>query len=547
MDRPRVRGRRPGIIKAPVFPLIAVATFCAVTLAILGGNLLPSEQPFSSDEGLHAMWALSMANDLRTHRLDAFWRDLNRQGRWPPLGAMLQLPVILCAAPAPQMHRIAILLMLPLALIPLWFLGGLLAPNRAWEPVAGMAACLLALTSPGLLAVACRAMLEVPCIGLSYAAYACYLIAVTSKRPRVLLPGGFLLVGAFFCKWQYGALTTLVTFADLLIRTGPRPMAILRDRSTWRFYGPSIVTLGLWMSNPVHARDFLLYATWGNSGVQFLTQETIRFWLRLCWWYYNAGPVPSCLCALGFLLAFGRLRSPAWRVILLHTTLAYLINAMRPSTATHMGLWFGSGMWILGAGGLTWTLARLSRTVTALPRVAPALVAAGFAVAWCATVSLILPPVVRDAPSWQIYDWIRDHAHPSERIVTVGAWTGILNPYSLQWRYMARDGISYEDLSLEEWPPPERPRQGVHWRLPWQIRKARVNTFESLRPLEQLQVARTSALFLVRSRDNPLNPEDQPMADILGPDSRWQVVDQWEHGLGGDVRLLRKIGPPRGE
>lgn len=564
--------------------LITVAAFCAADLWVLGGDLRHSDWAFGSDEGLHAMWARSLATDLQRGDLAAFARDLYRQDRWPPLSKLLQVPLILLLPPSANAHRLAILTLLPLALVPFWLLGCHVArrhrdkpgtgggyqsggeerrspvavavepvptsrgtPGAPWgavTAVGGMLACLFALTSPEYLGMGTSVMVELPGLAILMGAYYCYLRGVAGADRRHATWGGWLLTAAWFCKWQYGMLATLVTLADLLLAHGLRPGRALRAPHLWRFYAPALICVGAWMANPVKLREYLMYTTWWRWGPSLLSGERTLFWLRLLWDAYTAGPVAALLCGLGLLTALLRPRDPAHRLLILHAAGAFALTIMRHGQDWHVGLWYAPPLWVLGAGFAAGVVSRASSRGRAWEVVAVGLVVALFAV--LAPTSVTRARSVRDnwvypERYWQVYDWIGARTSPEDRIVTLGGWTGPLNPFAMMWWFMVHRGSIYEELEVREWPPPEPPRPGRRWRLPWRVR-LEGHPEAPMGAVEALERGGTTALVVLSFPPEPLNADQRKiLGQVLRPGSPWRLTDSWRPAWGGEARLYRKL------
>ena len=300
--------------------LVALVVVLAAAFAwLVYVRVIRADLPLSYDEAAHALFALSIAQDLRTHDAFALAYDIYRQVYWPPLHS-----VIVGTAFTAFGDRIAVaraVSAVTYALIPIALLaaGRVLYPRedpaRGW--VTGGVAALLAVATPALIPFASLAFLELPAllaVTLTLLAYFVAERAVERPRRRALVAAGVLL--AYFLKTNYGILLVLVLALDAVIdaRLSVRRLLSARNAyvvipigivlAAWFAYLPKIVaTIQALVNRPAGGVD-----PWTLEGLLFYPGSLLDF---------AGSPVMLAVLLAGVVGAWGLRRFPNVRLLLL--------------------------------------------------------------------------------------------------------------------------------------------------------------------------------------------------------------------------------------
>ncbi|MBC7289552.1 MAG: hypothetical protein H5T86_16210, partial [Armatimonadetes bacterium] len=150
--------------------MLALPLFAAQL--ILGmAAVAAGEKGLSADEAVHASYAAAIVHDLRHCDLRGFWLDIYDQGRWPPLGAVIQTPVLAIGGVNEPAHRIAMLVwLLPAGL--LYAAAAAASTSRPMAaPIAAALTCLFLLTCRTALLTSFSVLYEIPGVAVMLAAY----------------------------------------------------------------------------------------------------------------------------------------------------------------------------------------------------------------------------------------------------------------------------------------------------------------------------------------------------------------------------------------
>jgi 4-amino-4-deoxy-L-arabinose transferase-like glycosyltransferase len=308
--RRRVRGTAGvGEASYSTLSLAAVVAASLVSGWLVFAHLLLPAPSAGWDEAAHALRGLLIAHDVRELDVPAFLHDSYRQVYWPPIHAWLVGAAILIAGPSIEAARFVSVLAFVLLALTLFFVARTLQPRYA--DLAGGVAAALALTSPGIIAFAARAMLELPgllalsCTLLVY----CRLAHAESASPRAHMLVGVLVMVTYLVKLNYGILLMISIGLARLIDAHFRPRRLL----TWQnFYTalPVIVLSAIWFAYPQK-----LIVTWDT----LVNEPTGRAEAQGV-----AGP-------LYYPLAILRLSGSPWMGILLLASLAFAWKRRRES------------------------------------------------------------------------------------------------------------------------------------------------------------------------------------------------------------------------
>ncbi len=201
------------------------------------------------DPAAHGLSAVDLADALRRVDLPGFLDGINRQVTWPFVGPLLLAPFLAIAGPGYRVGDAAAAALCFAAVLALFAAGTALHPRRgAWV---GLAAAVLALTSPQFQAYATLTMLEMPGTLLVTVASFAYLKSRDGSRPWAAA-AGVVSAALFLCKYNYGLLWLIPVFLHEADHWR-------RERGlTWMALASGILTAPLWR-HPF-ARLLMVYA-----------------------------------------------------------------------------------------------------------------------------------------------------------------------------------------------------------------------------------------------------------------------------------------------
>lgn len=435
---------------------LAASAAAQVALAVmLARGPLPG---LNVDDALHALAGAATWHDVVRLDLRSLYLDIYDQGRWPPLGGILQWPALAIFGPAEATHRLGILMWL-VPCVAAWAAAARAATREtasaAW---AGVIVVPLALSSQTLLVASASVLCEAPGLALMLGAYVAAHTAWRERRAYWFWLGGLLLAGAWFTKWQYGIVATL---ALVVVFLRQRWLGGRTSGEIWLFV-PSAVLLALWLASPYHLREMLMYLLWKPASTGKLTEHAIDF----LWSVAGASLIAKANLAVtlvGLGLAVRLPGSPAKTALAVHIVVAVLASGLK-DLSLRTGLWIAVPAWALAAAGWGHLLAaRLPQKVarTALPSAGvlailvvlhTALTVSGNFRSWAA----LQEPWHRPAAQH-----IAAEIPLGARLLTVGCWQEFISPWhiklqmlSLNWhqRFAMRD-VKIAEYPSFEWEP----------------------------------------------------------------------------------------------
>ncbi|HEX6052611.1 MAG TPA: hypothetical protein VFZ21_25275, partial [Gemmatimonadaceae bacterium] len=287
-----------------------------------------ADLPLSYDEGAHALFGLTIANDLRRGDVLALAYDMYRQVYWPPLHS-----VIVGMAFVVSGERIAVarsVSLLAYALIPLVLLvaGRVMWPRdepvRGW--VTGGVAGVLAVATPALIPFASLAFLELPAllaVTLTILAYFLSERALDRPRRRALIAAGVVL--AYFLKTNYGILLVVVLALDALFDTRCSIRALFSRRYAYVVVPLAIVFASWFAYPPKVAATVRAMVNIPAGGVSPWTLEGLLFYPASLLDFAGSKAMLAVLLA-GLVGAWGLRRLPNVRFLLLLAAVQFLLG-----------------------------------------------------------------------------------------------------------------------------------------------------------------------------------------------------------------------------
>lgn len=450
---------------------LAAGAVAQVALAVmLARGPLPG---LNVDDALHALAGAATWHDVVRLELRSLYLDIYDQGRWPPLGGILQWPALAIFGPAEANHRLGILMWL-VPCIAAWAAAARAAAREAYSAAwASVIIVLLALSSQTLLVASASVLCEVPGLALMLGAYVAAHTAWRERRAYWFWLGGLLLAGAWFTKWQYGIVATLALV-----------VVFLRQRwSGGRTYGeiwlfaPSAVLLALWLASPYHLREMLMYLLWRPAS----TGKLAGHFMDLLWSAADACWVAKANLAVtlvGLALAVRLPGSPARTALGVHFIVAALGSGLK-DLSLRTGLWIAIPAWALAAAGWGQLLAarlpqRLVRTALACTGALAVFVALQTALTVSANFrswAALQDPLPRPAAQY-----IAAEIPLGARLLTVGCWREFISPWHIKLQMLSLNWhkrFAMRDMKIAEYP-------SFEWE-PWRVWRPSVPALFKLR------------------------------------------------------------------
>jgi 4-amino-4-deoxy-L-arabinose transferase-like glycosyltransferase len=199
------------------------------------------------DEAAHALQGALVTHDLRAHDLMSLLFDSYRQVWWPPMHSWLLSGAFLIAGSSMETARAVSVLAFVLLVPTLFLVARTVAPRQG--VLAGSVSAALALTSPGLIALAAQSMLELPgllALSLTTLVY-CWLERHPDARPRTHMFLGACTTLTYLVKSSCGVLLIISIVLTKLIAAGFRPRRLLTKQNLYAVL-PLAVFSAIWFA-----------------------------------------------------------------------------------------------------------------------------------------------------------------------------------------------------------------------------------------------------------------------------------------------------------
>jgi 4-amino-4-deoxy-L-arabinose transferase-like glycosyltransferase len=259
-------------------------------------NLVLLHRPPFWDEAAHALKGALIAHDLREGDLLGFLFDSYRQVYWPPLHSSLVAIAFLLTGPSLEAARAVSVVAFVLLAPTLFLVGRTVDPRHG--VLAGSVAAALSLTSPGLIALAAKGMLELP--GLLVLSLTMLIYCWLERHPRAPLGAHALLgvctVVTYLIKSNYGVLLVIGIALTKLIAVGFRPHRLLTRPNLYAVL-PLVIFCAIWFAYPPKVvatwnalvnRPYGGVAAWGLAGLLFYPRVLIdlsgSWWMSIILW-----------------------------------------------------------------------------------------------------------------------------------------------------------------------------------------------------------------------------------------------------------------------
>lgn len=279
----------------PTVALTAVLAASLVTGWLVFVRLvLPGRQP-EWDEAAHALQGALIAHDLRALDLMSLLFDSYRQVWWPPMHSWLVSGAFLIAGPSMETARAVSVLAFVLLAPTLFLVARTVEPRHG--VLAGSVSAALALTSPGLIALAAENMLELPgllALSLTTLVY-CTLERYPDARPRTHMLLGVCTTLTYLLKSNYGILLIISIVLTKLIVVGFRARRLLTKQNLyavlplavfgaiWFAYLPKVVSTWYALINEASGEEAR-----GLLGLLFYPRAIVHlsgsWWMSLLLW-----------------------------------------------------------------------------------------------------------------------------------------------------------------------------------------------------------------------------------------------------------------------
>lgn len=441
---PRPQGMEPGTSGSRSRTALALAFTAVVVASIAAGclvfvKLVLLNQLAGWDESAHALQGALIAHDLREGDVSAFVFDTYRQVYWPPLNSWLVAAAFLVGGPSLEAARAVSVLCFVLLAPTLFLVARIVEPRHG--VVAGCLAASFALTSPGLVGLAARVMLEVP--GLL--ALSCTMLVYCAlERDSGARPGAHALLGTavlltYLLKANYGVLLVIGIVLARLIAVRFRVRLLLTRRNLYAVL-PLVMFCLVWFAYPPKIAwtwNALVNQPWGGEAARGLAG--LLFFPRAIAELSGSWMMAAILWAG---LAF------AWRVrdqpgipflALLALTLFAIAEVHHTKVDRHILPMFAPMFVLSGVAGArlwAWLRARGEGATTAA------------VVALLACVAFVHASALAD-PRWawrphrlwvDVLDHISTQARESPPVLVLGTRTARPQPPSLDW-YLVSEGL----------------------------------------------------------------------------------------------------------
>jgi hypothetical protein len=438
-------------------PVLA-ATFVAQAVLTVGMAHGPVGG-LNVDDAMHALAGASVLHDLVHLDFRSLLVDLWDQGRWPPLGSVLQLPTLAVLGISAAGHRMAILvLLLPTVVVMAAAAKGMVEEEDG--PWAMVIVGGLALSSGVLLITSASVLYEVPGMAVVIGAYLAANEGWKTRKAGWFWLGSVLLAAAWFTKWQYGIVATVALLAAGIVRKRRGEEGVAAGDF---LYVVPIVTLVVWFLSAYHVREFGLYMLWQPSSLGKLSRYAMQYGGAAV----HGGWVTRINVALTFVgLALAGpivLRTPLGVALATHVMVAALGSGSK-DMSDRIGLWIVLPAWVLAGAGWARFVGR--RGEWAKKAAGP--LAVGAIVILVAGGSATRQ--VHLMHGWHAYggDWYEPEAQYvaetvplGARLATIGGWRRYISPFHIRWqilrlhwdeRYSQRRARIVESPSLD-WMP----------------------------------------------------------------------------------------------
>jgi hypothetical protein len=478
------------------------ATFAVqvvLTVGLAGGSIAG----FNVDDAMHAVAGAAVLHDLARADLRSLAVDIWDQGRWPPLGSLLQLPTLAVLGVTEAAHRMAILVLLLPAMAVLAAAAKLLTED---EEGAGPWACAIVaglVLSSGIMRITSASVLyEMPGMALAIGAYVAAHLGWKSRKAGWFWAGSVLLAAAFFTKWQYGIVGTVALLAAGTVRKRRGEPGVAA--ADYLFVAP-FVTLLIWFVSAYHVREFGLYMLWRPSEAGKLGVYLHRFAAEAMHggWATRIN-VAATLAGLAMAAPLV-LRTPLGVALATHVVLATLGSGTK-DLSDRIALWIAMPAWVLAAAG--W--ARVIAGTGTWARKAAGPVALGALIA-LGTAGMTARQVHRmqTAPPHG-GDWFEPEARYvaetapfGKRLATIGGWRRFVSPFHIQWHMLRRywdKPFSLRKLEVAEAPAVDWEPWRIRWSDPWAVFALRR---DAARPRRELVPPEYVAIMRLRGGTDP--------------------------------------------
>lgn len=423
--------------------LALAAVFAASVAAgcVVFGELVLLHQRPLYDEAAHALQGALIAHDIRVGDLQAFLYDSYRQIYWPPFNSWLVAATFLVAGPSLEAARAVSVISFVLLAPTLFLVARTIEPRHGI--LAGCLAAAFALTSPGLIELAARAMLELPgllalsCTMLIY----CILERDPSARPSAHALLGVCIVVAYLIKTHYGILLVITTVLAKLIAVRFHVRLLLTKQNLYAVL-PLALFCVVWFSYPPKVKmtwNALVNTPWGGKEAQGLAG--LLFFPRALaglsgsWWL-------AAILWAGLVLAWRTRHRPGVPFLALlaltmfvigeihHTKIARHILPMFPPMFVLTGI-AGAGLWArLRARGGVWPIVVVAALASIALFHAPALINRQWT------------PRVQKRVWHDVLDHVSTQAREGDPALVLARRTAFPQPPVLDWDLVSRDLLS---------------------------------------------------------------------------------------------------------
>ncbi len=453
----------------------ATVLLCLIAAAVIVGRdvyqrLIAPAPPLNFDEAAHSLPAYYLLRDVRALDARALWGDFHIQTLWPPMHAVLKVPVFALLGPSDESARLFAFLMLVAAALMGCLVARRIKPPR--PPLAALAGALFALSAPGWLFTGSWAMQETPTAFMTLATFAVYLDAQQkrARRARWYAFAGIMLVGLFLTKYNYTAFALasigLVDLADRLRRfaqarrASRQPGALLSAMEPHTFLALfGVFALGVlgWFftgtdvaPTEVKWRDFAFFVTNESSGYEFWSAQNLLYYVRAAAGWLHPHPIVFVLMLALAVVAVARVRHPGVALLAVFFALGFVLTTLHPLksqryiTPIFPALWVlaGIGVGVLADGAQrarALTIAVIAAAIAswafALPRMKPA---------WAGTMARDLRAAGDQIVRWQ---------DGSRHTLIIGTF-GELSPPYFEWRLRPLPAFANTPLAVNYDAPP---------------------------------------------------------------------------------------------
>ena len=295
---------------------------------------------------MHSLAGASVLHDIARLDLRSLVVDIWDQGRWPPLGSLLQIPTLAVLGINVAAHRMAILvLLLPTIAVLAAAARGLVEEEDG--PGAMVIVGGLALSSGVLLLASASVLYEVPGMAIAIGAYLAANEGWKTKKAGWFWLGSVLLAAAWFTKWQYGIVATVALLAAGIVRKRRGEGGVAAGDY---LYVVPIVTLAVWFASAYHMREFGLYMLWQPSSLAKLSHYAQQYGgAALHGGWVTKLNVALTMIGLGMAAPLV-LRTPLGVALATHVVVAGLGSGSK-DMSDRIALWIVIPAWVLAAAG----------------------------------------------------------------------------------------------------------------------------------------------------------------------------------------------------